>query len=202
MHNTMTQRRVAQGLELRGRIVDAACALMAQGGYGGCALAEVAQQAGATKNQLMHHFGSKERLGLAVVERLLKAWHDELLAPVALYPDPSEQLRRLLLQLDSLGAGGWGHGRLLLALALESPRLPQAVREALLAALQELRRGFSAPLKLLREGGAALAEQRPRALATVLLGAALGTAALGLLGEAGEAPPAVQPLLGRLLPGG
>jgi len=53
----------------RERILAEAFELFARGGYNGTSLTDVAQAAGISKAGLLHHFGSKERLFSAVLER-------------------------------------------------------------------------------------------------------------------------------------
>lgn len=53
----------------RERILTEACDLFARGGYTGTSLTDVAKAAGISKAGLLHHFGSKEKLLSAVLER-------------------------------------------------------------------------------------------------------------------------------------
>ncbi|WP_163509914.1 TetR/AcrR family transcriptional regulator [Fodinicola acaciae] len=53
----------------KAEIVAVATELFARGGYRGTALADVAARAGITQPGLLHHFGSKEGLLLAVIEQ-------------------------------------------------------------------------------------------------------------------------------------
>ena len=61
-------RPQARGIERRRRLVEAATTLFAQGGTRGTGIAAVAERAGVTNATLLHHFGSKEALLLAVLE--------------------------------------------------------------------------------------------------------------------------------------
>jgi AcrR family transcriptional regulator len=65
---TTSQRRARQKLERRHEILDAAIALWATKGSRGTGLAEVAERAGMTHAGVLHHFGSKANLFLAVME--------------------------------------------------------------------------------------------------------------------------------------
>src|ERR1700730_17766007 len=57
-----------RGEQTRGRIIEAAMERWASGGSRGTGLAEVAEQAGVGHPGLLHHFGSKDNLRLAVVK--------------------------------------------------------------------------------------------------------------------------------------
>ncbi|WP_345470954.1 TetR family transcriptional regulator [Glutamicibacter ectropisis] len=69
--------RVQRGLERRERILDAAVRRFARRGYEGTRIADIAKDAGMTDAGLIHHFPSKEKLFLAVIER-----REEVYAPV------------------------------------------------------------------------------------------------------------------------
>ena len=59
----------AAGRQRRERILDAASARFAEGGYSRISLAEIARDVGMTAPGLSHHFPSKEDLLLAIAER-------------------------------------------------------------------------------------------------------------------------------------
>ena len=64
-----TSGRRERAEQRRAEIVSVAAELFSRTGYRGTALAEVAAAAGITQPGLLHHFGSKEGLLLAVIER-------------------------------------------------------------------------------------------------------------------------------------
>jgi AcrR family transcriptional regulator len=59
----------ARGRQRREEIVDAATELFAKDGYRGTGLAAIATKVGVTQPTLLHHFGNKEGLLRAVLER-------------------------------------------------------------------------------------------------------------------------------------
>ncbi len=71
MSDTETRRRgpYAKTAERRRQIVEEAYRLFATRGYHGSSLRDVAAAAGMSQSNLLHHFGSKEELLLAVLER-------------------------------------------------------------------------------------------------------------------------------------
>ncbi len=62
-------RRPHDSEATRQAILDAAEALFAEHGFSACALREVAARAGVTRSLIHHHFGAKQGLWHAVVER-------------------------------------------------------------------------------------------------------------------------------------
>lgn len=60
--------RVTSTEETRSRITEAAIRLFANHGYDGTSVREIAEAAGVTKPVLYYHFGSKERLYVAMIE--------------------------------------------------------------------------------------------------------------------------------------
>lgn len=74
MFNTVTRTGQAPSRRERARqrreeIITVAAGMFARGGYRGTSLADVAAEAGITQPGLLHHFGSKAGLLLAVIER-------------------------------------------------------------------------------------------------------------------------------------
>lgn len=61
----------AKGLETRERIVDVAVRFIARNGARGTSLADIAAEAGVSQTGLLYHFGSKEALLNAVLDRHL-----------------------------------------------------------------------------------------------------------------------------------
>jgi AcrR family transcriptional regulator len=113
---------VAHGDGPRQRILDVALELLAEHGYGGASLQQVADGVGLHKSSLFHHFRSKEELAREVyrglVERLLKR-----LEPL-LAEDPP-RLETLLAALDAAVdhfAAEPAAARLLMRLMVEPPQ--------------------------------------------------------------------------------
>ncbi len=86
----------------RDQFIAAAKVLFAQRGFYGASIAAIATELGLTKQALLHHFGSKEKL----YGEVLKALSGDLLAATAAitdaHPDPATRLEELVvLQLRS-----------------------------------------------------------------------------------------------------
>lgn len=198
MDVTVQQRIVARGLAARESIVDAACRRIAEVGYEACSIADLAALAGVSKNQLFHHFGSKEGIGAAAAARLLKAWQDALITPAAIYPEARAKLGFAFTRLAELSATGWVYDRLLAALTLGLPGLPPELAAQVGAAATEIRRFFSGVLKDMPPDPRSAPAERPKRLASLLVSLIIGSAAARTLGEPFGDPEALKRALRQL----
>jgi AcrR family transcriptional regulator len=108
-------------------ILDAAEQRLLQVGPAGLRLQEVAKDAGVAHPTILHHFGSREGLVHAVVQRALGTLHADLMSELKQEldggtADPAKLLNRAFLTLSQRG-----HARLWVWLAL-SGQLPPAVQ--------------------------------------------------------------------------
>lgn len=182
------RRLYAKGLAVREHIVATAAAMLAAHGFAGTSLQALAAAAGVTKNQILHHYKSKDGLAAAVVEAGQAAWRSELATPATIYPEARESLRFVLRRAAELEQGGWPHLRVLAMLAGETAGLPPALVQHVQTAMTEVFDYLRGLAKALKRGGSVGQEQKPRAMAGLILAALLGANALhgssGLLGEA------------------
>ena len=65
---TLTERSSTAGDEARARILGIAFEMMAEKGYRGTSIAQVAARAGISQSGLLHHFPSKQALLIAVID--------------------------------------------------------------------------------------------------------------------------------------
>ena len=65
---TLTERASSAGDEARARILAIAFEMMAEKGYRGTSIAQVAARAGISQSGLLHHFPSKQALLIAVID--------------------------------------------------------------------------------------------------------------------------------------
>ncbi len=66
----MTDRNVERLAETRARLLDAVIDSLAERGYAATSTTEVARRSGLTRGAQLHHFGTKERMMVAAVDRL------------------------------------------------------------------------------------------------------------------------------------
>jgi AcrR family transcriptional regulator len=125
-------RRMAKGETTRMAILDRAVPLASLRGLNGLTIGDLAAELGMSKSGLYAHFGSKEALQLALIDRVFSAFEREVAAPALARPDGPEQLRALL--------DGWvawscaeGHpgGCPMLAAVMDADAEPGAVRDRL-----------------------------------------------------------------------
>lgn len=182
------RRQYAKGLAVRERILATAAPMLATHGFAGSSLQELASAAGVTKNQILHHYKSKDGLALAVVAAGQAAWRSELATPASIYPEARESVRFILKRTAELEQSGWPHLRVLALLASETTGLPPELGRQVQAAVTEIFDHLRGLAKSLKRGGGVGQEHKPRALAGLILAALLGANALygcpGLLGEA------------------
>ncbi|MBK9030888.1 MAG: TetR/AcrR family transcriptional regulator [Myxococcales bacterium] len=109
------KRRTAD--EARGAILDAAEQRLIAAGPAGIRLQDVAADVGVAHPTVLHHFGSREALVAAVVERVIAALHAEVLEAIARAPAGEDTLTALLERVATV-LRARGHGRVLAWLAL------------------------------------------------------------------------------------
>lgn len=90
-------------------------------GPAGIRLQEVAADVGVSHPTVLHHFGSREALVKAVIERSFAALHADLVIAIQASSGGQEQLAAMLEAVSRTLSEG-GHGRVLLWLALEGHR--------------------------------------------------------------------------------
>ncbi|MBT9501984.1 MAG: TetR/AcrR family transcriptional regulator [Burkholderiaceae bacterium] len=193
-------RRIAQGLQSRARLVQAARDLFERQGYAGTSTEALLAATGLTRGALYHHFRDKQDLFLAVCDAIHAELSEAIAAVCEGLGDPAEQLiAGSLAWIDAVSAPGPRQ-----VLLIDAPSVLGAEQWAAL----DDRHGF----RQLREGVLALlqpvdtaAGQQAEAAAVALNGAINALAAWG-----GELPApqrrealteVLRRLYGGLLPG-
>jgi AcrR family transcriptional regulator len=138
------KRRTAK--DARTAILDAAEQRLVESGPAGIRLQEVAADVGLSHPTVLHHFGSREGLGEAVVARALDSLHAGLLQAVRASPQGTDQLVTILDGCyEALVNKGHGRAFLWLALSGYAPTMEglrvRALAEAVHVARSEHRRG-------------------------------------------------------------
>ncbi|WIY00991.1 TetR/AcrR family transcriptional regulator [Amycolatopsis mongoliensis] len=91
---------VDQGRATRKAVIDAAVTLFGTHGYRGCSLAQIGERAGIGRSGVLHHFGTKEQLLVAVLEEHYPSVRDRPEAKAmargeATFPDLLDEVARV-----------------------------------------------------------------------------------------------------------
>jgi AcrR family transcriptional regulator len=173
-----TERTEARRLEVRERIVSAAVALVAQGGYRAASVSAVAERAGVATGSVYRHFPSKAGLFAEVFRRASQREVDAVRAAAA---GSESAVERLATAIETFARRALRGRRLAWALLAEP--VDPAVEAERLRFRQAYRDAFAG---LLVDGIAAgeFPEQRVEVVAAALVGA-IGEALVGPLSPAG-----------------
>ena len=77
MAEVATSRKREQSQQSRERLIDAATRLFAERGYRDASVQAIGEEAGISRGSIFWHFGSKEGLLWAVVQRAFTRWELE-----------------------------------------------------------------------------------------------------------------------------
>lgn len=114
-----TNRRLEQGVRSRERILEAASRLMASRGYAATSISLIREECGLPASSIYWHFGSKEELLAAVMERGAERWFESLPSWREGPGGPEERLTRALSVLAARLGEQPEFLRLYLLLAIE-----------------------------------------------------------------------------------
>ena len=92
-------RRASPSEDTRAALLQAATRLFAERGFYGTSIAAVAQELGLTKQALIHHFGSKERLYGEVLRQIADELVAAMIEATSDNADAKTQLEQLLAQI-------------------------------------------------------------------------------------------------------
>ncbi|MEM1433780.1 MAG: helix-turn-helix domain-containing protein [Pseudomonadota bacterium] len=107
--------------DTRELFLDKAEALFAERGFYGVSIAAIASELGLTKQALLHHFGSKERLYGEVLKRVSERF-DALYLAADQNPDPADRFKRFMLGLQHNAGARGGQTALLIRELLDNKR--------------------------------------------------------------------------------
>jgi TetR/AcrR family transcriptional regulator, acrAB operon repressor len=162
----VTIRREQTSGESRELILTAAAELFATKGYRQTTFADVAERSGISRGSIPWHFGSKEGLLLAVLERSMDLLHASL--DDAPDPSPVTGLDRMMKRLDGLFAQPTT--KLFVTLLVEALEPDSPIRDRYVA-IHDTLRGHC---KLWLDRFAPLADVSTEALAVAIVGAGIG----------------------------
>lgn len=174
-----------QAARSRRALIEAATALFAERGYDGTSVQAIGARAGVSRGSIFWHFGSKEGLLWAVVERAFEQWETEVLVPDVGDATGIEAVRRALAAHRRFLTERGGALRLFYILIFEAlgPR-PDLARE--FAGLHERLRDMTVPwIERAIESGEMRADLDARATVIFISGALGGIAYQWLLDPGG-----------------
>ena len=102
--------------DTRELLLDRAEALFAERGFYGASIAAIANELGLTKQALLHHYGSKERLYGEVLKRISERFETSSTTE----DDPVSALKSFLLKLQTPALGGPNSTRVLMRELLDN----------------------------------------------------------------------------------
>lgn len=97
-----THQKLAQGARSREALLDAAVELIAESGYTATGVDAIARRSGVVKSALYWHFGSKDGLLVAALERTAREWVAEFEAAVFESERPEDRLENLIQRVRAL----------------------------------------------------------------------------------------------------
>ena len=109
-------------METRERFIDAASAIFAERGFYGTSIAAVADALPFTKQALLHHFGSKEKLYAEVLRRISDRLMAELNNIGERYADPRERFEETFVEFYRSSLAHPGDTALLMRELLDNKR--------------------------------------------------------------------------------
>ena len=166
-----TQQKLEQGRRSREALLSAAIELIADGGYNATGVDAIARRSGVMKSALYWHFGSKEGLLVAALERSAAEWVAEL--EQSMVPDaaPGARLRDLVDRVQGLFVERPDRIRLLMSALIERGDSNEEVRKGVARILEQIQaaiaRGIHAALP-------PIPEARVAGLAELILAALAG----------------------------
>ena len=170
MAQPATSRKREQSQESRKRLIDAATGLFAERGYRDASVQAIGEAAGISRGSIFWHFGSKEGLLWAVVQRAFTRWETDALVPDVGDAHGVEAIRRALRSHRRFLAEDAATLRLLFVLMFEAlgPR-PELAGE--FARLHRDLRALATPwLVQAAAEGEFRADVDPRTIVTLIIG--------------------------------
>ena len=186
---------MAKGETTRLAILDRAVPLASLRGLNGLTIGDLANELGMSKSGLYAHFGSKEALQLALIDRVFLAFERDVAAPALALPNGPEQLRAML--------DGWvawscaeGHpgGCPMLAAVMDADAEPGPVRD-------RLAQGWGRWRQVVRRSAGSAGVADPEAITQLIFGLYLEQHVQHwLMGDAAAPDAARRALAERLQP--
>ncbi|MEM7492909.1 MAG: TetR/AcrR family transcriptional regulator [Pseudomonadota bacterium] len=113
--------------QTREQLLDVAERLFAERGFYGASIAAIADELGLTKQALLHHYGSKEKLYGAVLQRISEYVEEHLVSTVTSSSDTFQQLEAYLLTMATSSLESPARSQLLMRELLDNKRRADTV---------------------------------------------------------------------------
>lgn len=154
----------------RERILQEAEHLIHLRGFRGTAMEDIARACRMTKANLFHHYGSKEELGLAVLEAKIRDYRKGRVDPLCASRDPVKAVGCMFKELGRFfDRNGCKAGCLVGNIALEMSDINEPFRKRAGLFFDEWAKGMAKCLARAREGGYFLPSLDPRAAAETII---------------------------------
>ena len=155
---------------VRALILEQAERLIHLRGFHSTSLDDIARNCRMTKANLLHHYGSKEELGLAVFDAKIADYRKNRVDPLCCRRDPAANVRRLFEEATRVYNGNGCRGGCLVAnIALEMSDLNEAFRGRASLFFSEWARGMGACLARAKKDGEFGRGLNPRAAAESII---------------------------------
>jgi AcrR family transcriptional regulator len=159
-----THQKVEQGARSREALLDAAIELIAEGGYTATGVDAIARRSGGVKSALYWHFGSKDGLLVAALERTAREWVSEFEAAITESSDARERLEGLVERVRDLFLERPDRVRLILSALIERGVTNDEVRQGVARILDVMRTAIAGGMSVLP-----IPEERREGIATLVL---------------------------------
>jgi AcrR family transcriptional regulator len=159
-----THQKVEQGARSREALLDAAIELIAEGGYTATGVDAIARRSGVVKSALYWHFGSKDGLLVAALERTAREWVSEFEAAITESSDARERLEGLVERVRDLFLERPDRVRLILSALIECGVTNDEVRQGVARILDVMRTAIAGGMSVLP-----IPEERREGIATLVL---------------------------------
>ena len=143
-----THQKVEQGARSREALLDAAIELIADGGYTATGVDAIARRSGVVKSALYWHFGSKDGLLIAALERTAREWVAEFEASVVVSAAPGQRLENMLQHVRNLFYQRPDRVRLILSALIERGPENEEVREGVARILGVMRDAIARGMRI------------------------------------------------------
>lgn len=157
-------------LEVPLRILDEAEHLIHLRGFHSTSMEQIAAACGMTKANLFHHYGSKEELGLAVLDAKMADYRARRVEPLCAQGDPVESVYALFADAARFYDGnGCKAGCFIGNIALEMSDINEAFRERTSAFFAQWSQSMASCLKRAQDAGLFTASLQPESAADAIV---------------------------------